>query len=174
MTCMFFGKEIVKNALQVSRWEKLCMIIKNESEVAQSCPTLCDPMESARLLHPWDFPGKNTGADSDFLLQQIFLTQGSNPGLPHCRQTLYHLSHQGVLTALPTLQHTPSLWILYWYNLSLLYYIETNSETVASSRGWTRSINLGIPKALFVVMLSKAHLTSHSKMSGSRLVITSS
>ena len=29
-----------------------------------------------------------------FLLQRIFLTQGSNPGLPHCRQTLYHLSHQ--------------------------------------------------------------------------------
>ena len=32
-----------------------------------------------------------------FLLQRIFLTQGSNPGLPHCRQTLYHLSHQGSL-----------------------------------------------------------------------------
>ena len=30
-------------------------------------------------------------------LQRIFLTQGSNPGLPHCRQTLYHLSHQGSL-----------------------------------------------------------------------------
>ena len=30
-----------------------------------------------------------------FLLQGIFLTQGSNPGLPHCRQTLYCLSHQG-------------------------------------------------------------------------------
>ena len=30
-----------------------------------------------------------------FLLQGIFLTQGSNPGLPHCRQTLYRLSHQG-------------------------------------------------------------------------------
>ena len=29
------------------------------------------------------------------LLQQIFPTQGSNPGLPHCRQTLYCLSHQG-------------------------------------------------------------------------------
>ena len=29
------------------------------------------------------------------LLQGIFLTQGSNPGLPHCEQTLYHLSHQG-------------------------------------------------------------------------------
>ena len=30
-----------------------------------------------------------------FLLQGLFLTQGSNPGLPHCRQTLYRLSHQG-------------------------------------------------------------------------------
>ena len=30
-----------------------------------------------------------------FLLQGIFPTQGSNPGLPHRRQTLYHLSHQG-------------------------------------------------------------------------------
>ena len=30
-----------------------------------------------------------------FLLQGIFPTQGSNPGLPHCRQTLYPLSHQG-------------------------------------------------------------------------------
>ena len=32
-----------------------------------------------------------------FLLQRIFPTQGSNPGLPHCRQTLYRLSHQGVV-----------------------------------------------------------------------------
>ena len=37
-----------------------------------------------RLLHPWDF----------LLLQGIFPTQGSNPGLPHCRQTLYLLNHQ--------------------------------------------------------------------------------
>ena len=35
--------------------------------------------------------------DCHFLLQGIFPTQGSNPGLPHCRQTLYHLSHQGSL-----------------------------------------------------------------------------
>ena len=33
--------------------------------------------------------------DCLFLLQRIFPTQGSNPGLPHCRKTLYHLSHQG-------------------------------------------------------------------------------
>ena len=48
-----------------------------------------------RLLHPWDFPGKSTGVGCYFLLQRIFPTQGSNPGLPHCWQTLYHLSHQG-------------------------------------------------------------------------------
>ena len=48
-----------------------------------------------RLLCPWDFPGNSTGVDCHFLLQGLFPTQGSNPGLPHCRQTLYHLSHQG-------------------------------------------------------------------------------
>ena len=43
----------------------------------------------------WNFPGKSTGVGCRFLLQGIFLTQGSNPGLPRCRQTLYRLSHQG-------------------------------------------------------------------------------
>ena len=42
----------------------------------------------ARLLHPWDSPGKNPGVGCHFLLQGIFPTQGSNPGLPHCRQML--------------------------------------------------------------------------------------
>ena len=38
----------------------------------------------------------NTGVDSLSLLQQIFPTQGSNPGLLHCRQILYQLSYQGL------------------------------------------------------------------------------
>ena len=47
---------------------------------AQSCPTLCDSMDCTPpgfSVH-WDFPGKNTGVRSHFLLQGIFLTQGSN------------------------------------------------------------------------------------------------
>ena len=44
-----------------------------------------------------DSPGKNTRVGCHALHQRIFLTQGSNPGLPHCRQILYHLSHQGSL-----------------------------------------------------------------------------
>ena len=47
------------------------------------------------LLHPWDSPGKNTGVGCQFLLQWIFPTQGSNPGLLHFRQRLYPLSHKG-------------------------------------------------------------------------------
>ena len=52
-------------------------------------------LQSTRLLCLWDFPGKSTEVSCHFLLQGIFLTQGSNPGLLHCRQTLYPLSHQG-------------------------------------------------------------------------------
>ena len=46
------------------------------------------------LLCPWDFPGKSTGVGCHSFLQGAFPTQGLNLGLPHCRQTLYHLSHQ--------------------------------------------------------------------------------
>ena len=48
-----------------------------------------------KVLRPWDFPGKSTGVGCHFLLQGLFPTQGLNPHLLHCRQILYHLSHQG-------------------------------------------------------------------------------
>ena len=69
---------------------------KAASLVAQSCLTLRPHgLSPTRLLCPWDFPGNNTGEGCHFLLQGIFLTQGSNLGLLHCRQILYCLSHQG-------------------------------------------------------------------------------
>ena len=48
--------------------------------VVQSCLTLCDPhgLKPPRLLCPWDSPGKNIGVGCPFLLQRIFLTQGSH------------------------------------------------------------------------------------------------
>ena len=56
----------------------------------------CEPVdESTRRLCPWDFPGKNAGVGCPFFLQGIFLTQGLNPSLLHCRWILYLLSHQG-------------------------------------------------------------------------------
>ena len=64
--------------------------------VAQSCPTLCDPMDCSPpgSVHG-DSPGKNAEIGCHILLQGIFPTQGSKPGLPHCRWILYHLNHQG-------------------------------------------------------------------------------
>ena len=69
---------------------------------AQSCPTLrsCG-LQPARLLCPWNSSGKNTRVSSHFLLQWIFLTQGSNPGLLHCKWILYRLSPQGPWDSLP-------------------------------------------------------------------------
>ena len=58
---------------------------------AQSCLTVCNPM-----VCPWNSLGKNTEVGCHSLFQGIFPTQGLNPGLPHCRQTLYRLSHQGI------------------------------------------------------------------------------
>ena len=65
--------------------------------VTQSCPTLCDPMDCSPpgSSATGASPGKNTGVGCDALLQGIFLTQGSNPGLLHSRWILHHLSHKG-------------------------------------------------------------------------------
>ena len=63
--------------------------------VAQLCRTLQpNGLWLTRLLHPWDSLGKNTGVGCNSLLQKIFLTQGSNPHLPHHRQILYNLSYR--------------------------------------------------------------------------------
>ena len=63
------------------------------------CPVMSDSLwphglYPTMLLRPWDFSDYSTGVGCHFLLQRIFLTQGSNPGLPYCRPVLYRLSHQ--------------------------------------------------------------------------------
>ena len=65
--------------------------------VTQLCPTLCDPMDCSPpgSFVQGDSPGKNTGVGCHALLRGILQTQGSNPGLPHCRCILYRLSHKG-------------------------------------------------------------------------------
>ena len=59
-------------------------------EVTQSCLTLCELTYSS-----WNSPGQNTGVGSLSLFQQIFPTQGLDPGLLHCRWILYQLSYRG-------------------------------------------------------------------------------
>ena len=76
--------------------------IKLESRGPQSKATsqsegrlfVSDSLQPHGLYSPSNSPGQNTGVGSLSLLQ-IFSTQGSNPGLPHCKRILYQLSHKG-------------------------------------------------------------------------------
>ena len=77
-----------------------------ESE-SESHSVLSGSLQTHGLHSPWNSPGQNTGVGSLSLLQGIFPTKGSNPGLPHCRRILYQLSHKGS----PTLICSLSRWI---------------------------------------------------------------
>ena len=82
----------------------ICLLLITSTYLRESesagCPVVSHSLppqglQPARPLCSWNSPGKNTGVGCHSLLQGIFPTQGSNPGLLHCRHILYHLSHQG-------------------------------------------------------------------------------
>ena len=117
--------------------------------VTESCPTLCDPLDCSppgSSVHG-DSPGKNTGVGCHALLQGIFPTQRSNPGLPHCRWILYHLSHQG------------SPWILEWVAYPF-------SRGSSRPRNWT-VVSCFAVCVVFTISLggSVGSKTCHPKMS---------
>ena len=70
------------------------------------------------LYSPWNSPGQNTRVSSLSLFQGIFPTQGSNPGLLHCRRVLYHLSHKG----------NPGVWG--WLNIQNLTNVKCHSNRI--------------------------------------------
>ena len=64
---------------------------ESERESRSVCPILCYPTDCSLR----NSPGQNSAVGSLSLLQEIFPTQGLNPGLPHYRQIFYQLSHKG-------------------------------------------------------------------------------
>ena len=68
------------------------VLVQSESE---SQSVMSDSLGPHGLYSLWNSPSQNTGVGSRSLLQGIFPTQGSNPGLPNCRRILYQLSHKG-------------------------------------------------------------------------------
>ena len=68
-------------------YEDLQDVLESESPSVMS-----DSVRPHGLYNPWNSPGQNTGVSRLSLLQGIFSTQGSNPGLLHCRQIPYQLS----------------------------------------------------------------------------------
>ena len=80
-------------------WGKMSLIIGNGSLLhseSESRSVLSNSLWSHRLYSPWNSPGQHIGVGSLSLLQGIFPTQGQNPGLLHCRQILYRMSHKEV------------------------------------------------------------------------------
>ena len=77
----------------------------NLASESESHSVVSDTLQPHGLYRPRNSPGQIPGVGSLSLLQGIFPTQGSNPGLPHCRWVLYQLSHKG----------TPSIleWVAY-------------------------------------------------------------
>ena len=72
----------------------------------------------ARILCPWDSPGKNTGVGCHFLIQKIFPTQESNSGLLCCKKILYCLSYREVLTVYSQLSNWSHPIVLLAQNLA--------------------------------------------------------
>ena len=111
MSCFQFA--ILKCCFLFPTFAVMCL-------VTQSCPILATPWTVALTgssVHG-DSPSKNIGVGCHALLQGIFPTQGLNPGLLHCRQILYHLSHQG------------NPWILEWVAYPF-------SRGTSQPRNWT-------------------------------------
>ena len=81
-----------------------------EVKWTESLSVVSDSLWPHGLHSPWNSLGQNTGVGSLSLLRGVFPTRGLNPGLPHCRQILYQLSHMASLCALTGLELVDSSW----------------------------------------------------------------
>ena len=84
------GKKMTKKISVISCLSLWRLLYQSESRSVMS-----NSFRPHGLYSPWNSSGQITGVGSCSLLQGIFLTQGSNSGLPHCRRILYQLSHKG-------------------------------------------------------------------------------
>ena len=84
-SCLLLSSEIVISSLDIYPYILILVFFRY----------ITDSLWPHGLYSPWNSPGQDTEVGSLSLLQGIFPTQWSNPGLPHCRQILYQLSHKG-------------------------------------------------------------------------------
>ena len=82
MKLKFYLYQIIYHIISSMKWSESHLVVSNS-------------LGPQGLYSPWNSLGQNTGVGSLSLLQGIFPTQGSNPGLPQCRQILYQLNHKG-------------------------------------------------------------------------------
>ena len=92
---------LVPKKHMINCWISLCVL------AAQSCPTLCNPRDCSL---PGILQARTPGMGCHSLLQRTFLTQGSNPGLLHCRQIIYGLSWISLVMKLKPQWNTMTYW----------------------------------------------------------------
>ena len=129
--------------------------------VTLSSLTLCDPMDCSLPGSSvrGDSPGKNTGVGCHALLQEIFPTRGSNPGLPHSRQILYCLSHQGSPRVLE--------WVAYSFSRGTSQ-PENRSRVSCIAGGFFFFLPAelpGKPRFRYAILLFVFHLSHHFLLS---------
>ena len=95
MLCTTWGIEPVCIRYRISSHCHSFNVTVNEVKSESKSHSVVSDSLQSHGNSPWNSLGQNTGVGSLFLLQGIFPTQRSNPGLPRCRQILYQLSHQG-------------------------------------------------------------------------------
>ena len=100
--------------------------------VAQLCPTLCDRMDCTPPGSSvyGDSPRKNTRVGCHALLQGIFPTQGSNPGLSHGTWILYRLSHQGSPRILEWVDYPFSRGFSWWRNWTRVSCVASQADSL--------------------------------------------
>ena len=136
----------------------------HESE-SVSCSVMSDSVTPCTIapqapLCPWDSPDKNTGVGCHVLLQGIFLTQGSNPGLLHCRKAdSLPLSHQRSLDQLvPDSIYATSIW---WHSgagqVLLFRYVDQIKPSSWRAK-WSSGINHQGPCHHFPVTVPSQNL----------------
>ena len=97
IVCMPQKSEVHRPSLNAANRSSLVLSLHLVHEVkwSESCSAMSDSLQPHGLYSPGNSPGQNTLVGCCSLLKAVFLTQGSNWGLLHCRQILYQLNHHG-------------------------------------------------------------------------------
>ena len=121
---------------------------------SENFSVMSDSLQLHGLYGPWNSPGQNTEVGILSLLQGTFPTQGSNPGLPHCRWILYQLSHQG----------SPMSWLKL---IKLIVILSVQFSDINYSHTVMQPLPLSVPKFFRTELCSCQAINSPSSLSQS-------
>ena len=118
------------------------------------------------LYSSWNSPGQNSGVGNVSLFQGIFQTQGSNPDIPNCRQSLYQLSHKGNPRILKWVAYPNSSrysWPRNWTGVSCIaggFFTNwaIREKRIVKSRDITLLTKVHLVKTMFCFVFFRSHV----------------